>query len=558
MCLSLVCLGTINSPGATITVSTTADSGPGSLRAALASATDGDTIDATGISGTILLTGGELLVTNSVDIIGPGPASLAVDGNAASRVLHIGPGKAVTISNLAITNGFGATEFPFDVHSGGGIFNDNAMLTVSTCTLSHNFAELGGAIFNSGVFGDATLTVINTTLSGNSAIILGGHVWNYGFAGRVRVLVVNSTLTGNSADGGGGILNWADEEAIASLQIGNSTLSGNFDNAPGIFNIAYAGPATVHIGSTILHGGASGLTIGNLDGTITSLGYNLSSDDGGGFLTATGDHIDTDPMLGPLQDNGGPTFTHALLPGSAAIDAADPDFTPPPEFDQRGPGFPRVVCGRIDIGSFEVQEDGSPPSITCPDSIVTNAASSVGTAVSFEATATDNCSQTSVDCSPASGSTFPIGTTTVTCTATDGSANTNTCSFTIEVIRSDSDGDGVFDDLDMCPDTAPGAVVDADGCSIDQLVLCSGPASGGAWRNHGHYVLSVVRVARQFLKAGLITREQSHAIVSQAARSNCGKRSNEFRDVITLTPPGSPKESAGVSPGNPGNKPLRP
>ena len=60
-------------------------------------------------------------------------------------------------------------------------------------------------------------------------------------------------------------------------------------------------------------------------------------------------------MLGPLQDNGGPTLTHALLPGSPAIDAGNPNFTPPPAFDQRGSPFVRVFNGRIDIGSFEVQ-----------------------------------------------------------------------------------------------------------------------------------------------------------------------------------------------------------
>jgi hypothetical protein len=60
-------------------------------------------------------------------------------------------------------------------------------------------------------------------------------------------------------------------------------------------------------------------------------------------------------MLGPLQDNGGPTFTHALLRRSPAINAGDPNFTPPPSNDQRGPGFRRVRNGRIDIGSYEVQ-----------------------------------------------------------------------------------------------------------------------------------------------------------------------------------------------------------
>jgi hypothetical protein len=109
------------------------------------------------------------------------------------------------------------------------------------------------------------------------------------------------------------------------------------------------------IGDTVLNAGASGGTISNNGGTITSLGYNIASDNGGDVLTGPGDQINTNPMLGPLQDNGGPTFTHALLPGSAAINAGDPSFTPPPFFDQRGPGFNRVANGRIDKGSFEVQ-----------------------------------------------------------------------------------------------------------------------------------------------------------------------------------------------------------
>jgi hypothetical protein len=68
-------------------------------------------------------------------------------------------------------------------------------------------------------------------------------------------------------------------------------------------------------------------------------------------------------MLGPLQDNGGPTFTHALLTGSPAINAGDPSFTSPPFYDQRGPGYDRVVGGRIDIGAFEVQAVGPAPGL---------------------------------------------------------------------------------------------------------------------------------------------------------------------------------------------------
>ena len=130
-----------------------------------------------------------------------------------------------------------------------------------------------------------------------------------------------------------------------------STFSGN--QAPYGAAAASTNDGPLEIGNTILKAGSAGANIVNNSGTVISQGYNLSSDNGGGFLTATGDQINTDPMLGPLQNNGGPTFTHALLNGSPAIDAGNPNFTPPPFYDQRGPGYPRVVGGRIDVGSFE-------------------------------------------------------------------------------------------------------------------------------------------------------------------------------------------------------------
>ena len=116
------------------------------------------------------------------------------------------------------------------------------------------------------------------------------------------------------------------------------------------------------MGNTILNAN----TPENIYGGAISHGYNLSSDDGGGNLTGPGDQINTDPMLGPLQDNGGPTFTHELLSSSPAIDAGDPNFTPPPYYDQRGPNFWRVRNGRIDIGSFEVQAGTTPTPTPSP------------------------------------------------------------------------------------------------------------------------------------------------------------------------------------------------
>ena len=87
----------------------------------------------------------------------------------------------------------------------------------------------------------------------------------------------------------------------------------------------------------------------------------------------------------------------------------------------------------------------------------------------------------------------------------------------------DSDGDGIIDDQDQCPNTSPGAIINAHGCSIDQLAPCAGPFSGGNWKNHGHYVSELSKVARAFLAEGRITAEQADAIIAAAARSKCGK-----------------------------------
>jgi hypothetical protein len=90
--------------------------------------------------------------------------------------------------------------------------------------------------------------------------------------------------------------------------------------------------------------------------------------------------------------------------------------------------------------------------------------------------------------------------------------------------ETDSDGDGVADSLDECSDTPAGSVVDANGCSIDQLVPCAGPASGGTWKNHGEYVSTVAQVSEQFVEQGLISQAEQEAIVSEAAQSDCGSK----------------------------------
>jgi len=90
--------------------------------------------------------------------------------------------------------------------------------------------------------------------------------------------------------------------------------------------------------------------------------------------------------------------------------------------------------------------------------------------------------------------------------------------------ETDSDGDGVGDSLDQCPGTPPASIVDGNGCSIDQLAPCGGPASGGTWRNHGEYLSAVAQAAEQFVAQGLITEDEKDAMVAAAAQSNCGSR----------------------------------
>jgi Right handed beta helix region len=267
------------------------------------------------------------------------------DNSDGGGIFNLGRGRSAMLK---------VTNCTVSGNSPGGIFNNgfhgSAMLTVANCAVSGNY---GRGIDNSGTEGGAALTVSNCTLSGNS----GGGIASVSGPGGSGVTVSNSTISGNSADYGGGILNAASVGGYSGVTVSNSTLSGNSatGNGGGIYNASAGGSTTLELSNTILNTGSSGGNIFNDAGTVTSHGYNLSSDNGGGYLTATGDQINTNPLLGPLQDNGGPTYTHALLLGSPAINAGDPTFTPPPFYDQRGPGFDRVVNGRIDIGSFEVQ-----------------------------------------------------------------------------------------------------------------------------------------------------------------------------------------------------------
>jgi len=300
-----------------------------------------------------LLVSNTTINTNSANQVGNGDG-----GGIFSDGQNQGTATMVIANSTVIGNS--AAGFGGGIASYGNNFG-NVNVLIINCTLSANSAQSnGGGIISAGEEGgSATLQISNTTLNDNLVLGWGGGILNAGdFSGTAYLQLTNCTLSGNSAQVfGGGICN-AGEVGNATLIIANSTFSENSAGWKGgaLFNDGQQfGSATVELGNTVLNAGVSGANISNAEGTVTSLGYNLSSDDGSSYLAGPGDQINTDPVLGPLQTNGGPTSTHALLSGSPAIDAGDPAFTPPPSDDQRGAGFDRVMNGRIDIGSFEVQ-----------------------------------------------------------------------------------------------------------------------------------------------------------------------------------------------------------
>ena len=253
--------------------------------------------------------------------------------------------------------------------------NDDVFLTNSTVSgnsTTGDEADGGGILFGTGA-----LTLTNSTVSGNSTT--GDAAEGGGIYATNDLFLTNSTVSGNSTGGdessGGGIYSSnGDVTLYNSTVAGNSTL-GDKSEGGGIFIIdgfSGTGTGTLMIQNSIVAGNESATSIKDLlvsdDASISSIDYSVIGDTtGSGITSSTGKDnlLNIDPLLGPLANNGGPTLTHALLPGSPAIDSGDPSFdpnsfTPPLNTDQRGGTFNRVLDGdgvsgaRVDIGAFEV------------------------------------------------------------------------------------------------------------------------------------------------------------------------------------------------------------
>lgn len=490
LCLAF-CVGYTQVAQATaITVTNLYDSGPGSLRQAILDANSSlglDTIDfdASLTGGTIILTSGNLSITDDLNILGLGAANLILSGNNNSNVFSIAGvvqidgltisggrstsgGAIINNGTLTVTNSTITSNSAY-LGGGGGIYNVDGTLTVINSIISYNNAEddagggiysyggtvsvtdsqvsdniangRGGGIFNGGNtspltivnsiirdnFGsdgggifteDNTFTVKYSTISGNvgrdGGGIYGGFFGNSTIisstisnntaitGGGIRgpnLIIQNSTISGNNAGAGGGIF------ALETSTITNSTISNNIStgygptwSGGGIFlgvgavltvaNSTISGNTAVNSGGGICNGCTSG-TPGTELSIISSIIANNNAPTGPDLFNDTfgliniaefnligvsaesglpcgnlGNLCDIDALLGPLQNNGGSTETHALLLGSQAIDTGRPDC-PPPSTDQRW--YIRPVDGdedniaTCDIGSFEF--GAKPPSL---------------------------------------------------------------------------------------------------------------------------------------------------------------------------------------------------
>jgi len=341
-------------------------------------------------------------------IDGPGASLATVSGNKAVRVLQVDGGVTASISGLTIAGGndpsggginnsgtLSITDSTFSGNSAsggsggyfggagsGGAISNSGTLAITDSTFSGNSALLGGyggfhlsvGASGGGIYNSGTLSITDSTFSGNSAT--GSHGGEYaggGHGGGIdndgTLSITDSTFSGNSASGGssdlglgyGGRGGGIDNDG--TLSITDSTFSGNSatGGSGGYFGYGSGGGIYVEGIAVKVTGNPSVTTInsifqnaqgGNVSvesgGTFRSLGHNLFSDAPSFALDAT-DLVNPDPLLGPLADNGGPTMTMALLPGSPAIDAGV--SVPDVATDQRG--ILRSQGIAPDIGAFE-------------------------------------------------------------------------------------------------------------------------------------------------------------------------------------------------------------
>ncbi|MGH7644011.1 MAG: choice-of-anchor Q domain-containing protein, partial [Gemmatimonadales bacterium] len=329
-------------------------------------------------AGTYPAPAGGLVVSSNLTLDGAGAITTVLEGGAFGAVLEVQVAAEVTVRRLTVANGrglgirnrgmLGLGDCTVRGNAPGGISNSGT-LTLTRTLVTQNFGGLAGGLLNET---GATATVVDSVLSYNFGAPYGGVFNNSGG----MATVTGSAVIGNLGDGVGN---------AGTLVMTNSTVSGNHvgtsavrctfdqarielanvtiaDNATAISSsdaVGIAGPcSSITVRNSLIAGNHDRGAERNCGATLTSQGHNLIRAHPGTPCViqgdTTGNITDRDPLLGPLTDNRGPTPTHALLPGSPAIDAGDPAVCA--ATDQRGVARPQG--DRCDIGAYEA---GGPP-----------------------------------------------------------------------------------------------------------------------------------------------------------------------------------------------------
>ena len=292
---------------------------------------------------------GDLDVRDELEILGEDSASTTIVGDGTDRVLQV-LSSSLLISDLTVTGGAA-------IPAGGGIRASVSQLTVINCTIRGNSSSHGdgGGIY----LGVGELVVVHSTVSGNAA-------GENGFGGGIHAIgagvdptsieLVNSTVSGNSAFSGGGVFAFFDTDVlIRNSTIANNTASFRGEGFANQFSPAPTFANSLFVGSCAI-----------LSNPPVSLGGNVESPGDSCQLPDTDRYGVPDPGIAGLADNGGPTWTHALLSGSPAIDTAVDGECP--DTDQRGFARPfdgdEDMVATCDVGAYELQ--GSQPAIDVP------------------------------------------------------------------------------------------------------------------------------------------------------------------------------------------------
>jgi len=412
--------GSISVTAASLVVTTLADSGPGSLRAAITNANlaPGGTITFS-VTGTINLLSALPTLSQSMTITGPGASSLAIQSGGSFLVFNIGSGTTVSISGVTVQN--------------GGIANLGT-LALSSCVMTINIGGMGGAINNAGTLSMSQCSILNNAAGGGLSAVSGrgGGLFNSGTA-----TITNSTFAGNTAHGGnvlGGQGGAIYNDVSSSLTITGSTIDQNFATDEADKGSA-GGGAIYNLGTAIVNNStitrnrqAAGMLPSDLGGGIvivpggsctltntilaenTDLNANSNPDGSGTFIDGgnnligistgitgitngiNGNQVGTSgaplvPQLAGLLNNGGPTQNRLPDGNSPALGAGNPAGFLSTDTDQRGTGFLRVVNGVTDIGAVQLQGIALAATAGTPQSAL------VGTTfpTALAATATESC-----------------------------------------------------------------------------------------------------------------------------------------------------------------------